>query len=57
MTGLTTLLLDDIGELLDLTLGPEECAELKNGHVSGTQPLSAIVTRRDDDEFHDDRNR
>jgi hypothetical protein len=28
VTGLTTLLLDDVGEFLDLPLGTEECTEL-----------------------------
>lgn len=28
MAGLSSLLLDDVGELLDLSLGSEECAEL-----------------------------
>jgi hypothetical protein len=33
VAGLTTLLLDDVGELLDLALRSEECAELKSVHV------------------------
>lgn len=28
MAGLTSLLLDDVGELLELSLGSEECTEL-----------------------------
>lgn len=35
VAGLATLLLDDVGELLDLALGAEECAETLLGELLG----------------------
>ena len=41
MAGLTTLLLDDVGQLLNLSLGTEECAELYH------KPLSFHIRTRE----------
>lgn len=44
VAGLATLLLDDIGQLLDLALGAEKCAELRNIVSGGHNTYSAATT-------------
>ena len=45
-TGLTTLLLDDVGELLELPLGSEESTELKSVGVQDKEDGRHKVFRR-----------
>jgi hypothetical protein len=36
---LTTLLLDNVGKLLDLALGSQKCTELNQGNQQGVQMI------------------